>query len=183
MDNLLGKRIQELRKRMAMTQDQFGTKYGVSGPAIFKFEKNYVKPSLELWMRMSEDCGMSERQAVLLWVKAKLPERYHEYIDLQGADELAVGETSSKYAVLEGVPEYTQVTDRELLRKMLKSDDSLPLGIRELVADDEFWVVFKPTGAEIYGVVQKFGMFHNGSKALFSEALRLMRNFLANEAM
>ena len=52
---------------------------GVSGPAIFKFEKNYVKPSLELWLKIARDCGLEERQAVLLWVKAKLPEQYHDF--------------------------------------------------------------------------------------------------------
>lgn len=180
MEHSLGKRVQDMRRRLRMTQDQFGTKYGVSGPAIFKFEKNYVKPSLELWMRMAEDCGMNEHQAVLLWIKAKLPEQYHEHISMNGADELTIGQSSLHFGMLEEVPDYTQITDRNLLRKMLRNDDTLPLGFREVIADDTFWVIFKPTGAEIHGTIQKFGMFHNGTASFYTDALRLIRDFLRN---
>src|SRR5690242_16637083 len=84
MKNYLGEIIYNARQKENLTQDQYGSRYSVSGPAIFKFEKGYVKPSLDLWLRMSLDAGISERRAVLLWVKSKLPEKYQEYIEMQG---------------------------------------------------------------------------------------------------
>lgn len=183
MNNILGKRINDLREKLGLTQDQFGAKYGVSGPAIFKFEKNYVKPSLELWLKIAHDCGISERHAVLLWVKAKLPNEYHDFIEIDGEGEMSVREQSEKYGVLDDIPEYAQITDRKVLRQVLQQDQSLPSALRELIADDDFWIVFKPTGAEIYGVAQKFGMFPNAPRDYFSEALRLMRNFLSSDVI
>ncbi len=179
--NFLGKKVFELRERLALTQDQFGAKYGVSGPAIFKFEKNYVKPSLELWLKMGRDCGLDERNAVLLWVKAKLPEQYHDFIDVDPNSDTAVAERAARYGQLDDVPPYLEITDRERLHQTLLQDPDIPKALREIVLDDDFWVVFKPTGNEIYAVIQKFGMFRSGTREHFTEALRLVRNFLKNE--
>ena len=55
MKNYLGDIIFEYRKKVNLTQDQYGSKYRVSGPAVFKFEKGYVKPSLELWLKMAAE--------------------------------------------------------------------------------------------------------------------------------
>ncbi|MBI1784372.1 helix-turn-helix transcriptional regulator, partial [Candidatus Sumerlaeota bacterium] len=90
MKNYLGDIIYQSRLDQDLTQDQYGAKYNVSGPAIFKFEKGYVRPSLALWLRMAMDAGISERRSVLLWLKSKLPENYQDYIELQSA---AVAET------------------------------------------------------------------------------------------
>ena len=95
MKNYLGEIIYNNRQKEDLTQDQYGARYSVSGPAIFKFEKGYVKPSLDLWLKMAADSGLSERRAVLLWVKSKLPEEYQEYIELQSA---AVAESEAEYA-------------------------------------------------------------------------------------
>ena len=57
MKNYLGTIIFNSRQDEDLTQDQYGSRYGVSGPAIFKFEKGYVKPSLELWLKMAKDAG------------------------------------------------------------------------------------------------------------------------------
>ncbi|MCX7015444.1 MAG: helix-turn-helix transcriptional regulator [Candidatus Sumerlaeota bacterium] len=89
MKNYLGEQIHSHREVLNMTQDQFGSKYDVSGPAVFKFEKGYVKPSLDLWLKMAKDFGVPQRKAVLLWVKSKLPEEYQDFIDLAG--EVAEG--------------------------------------------------------------------------------------------
>ena len=42
MEIIIGTKITELRKTLGLTQDQFGVRYGVSGPAVFKFEKGFV---------------------------------------------------------------------------------------------------------------------------------------------
>ena len=83
--DFLGHIIQGTRSNLALTQDEFGARYEVSGPAIFKFEKGYARPSLDLWMRISVDANLSQRRAVLLWLKSKLPEKYQEYVELQSA--------------------------------------------------------------------------------------------------
>lgn len=48
MKKYIGGIIYKSRKSRKLTQDEFGEIYGVSGPAIFKFEKGYVRPSLKL---------------------------------------------------------------------------------------------------------------------------------------
>jgi DNA-binding XRE family transcriptional regulator len=73
--------IQIHRKEEALTQDAFGARYGVSGPAIFKFERGYVNPSLDLWLSISKDCGVPRDAAVLLWAQAKLPSEHHTLLD------------------------------------------------------------------------------------------------------
>lgn len=79
----IGALIGECRVQSGLTQDQFGRKYNVSGPAIFKFEKGYVKPSLELWLQIAKDTDVTEQQAVLLWVKSKLPKKYQHYVTME----------------------------------------------------------------------------------------------------
>lgn len=64
------------RTKTGLTQEQFARKYNVSGPAISKFEKGYLNPSLDLWLVMAKDMGLSEESAVLMWVREKLPEKY-----------------------------------------------------------------------------------------------------------
>lgn len=180
MPNYLGQKVHELREKLRLTQDQFGARYQVSGPAIFKFEKNYVKPSLDLWMRIARDCGLSEREAVLLWVKARLPEQFHDFIEIIPSSDAAMSEQSARFGELQDLPEYMKIANREDLRQAVAQDENVPSGMRDLVLDDDFWVVFKPTGSEIHAVVQKFGMFKNGNRETFSEALRLVRTLLSS---
>lgn len=174
MKNYLGEQIQAHRDVSGMTQDQFGAKYGVSGPAIFKFEKGYVKPSLELWLRMAKDFDISERKAVLMWVKSKLPEEYQDFIDLtnEGVGEAGDrrGESNSR--------DYSQITDREEMKMLAKKDPTLPRSLRDLLADDELWAVYKPTGREINILRDIFGRLGKGTKSSYREALRLIREFV-----
>jgi len=88
----IGTLIADSRSNLALTQDQFGRKYNVSGPAIFKFEKGYVSPSLELWLQIAKDIGLTEQVAVVLWVKSKLPKKYQGYISTEA---LAVKEKTA----------------------------------------------------------------------------------------
>jgi DNA-binding XRE family transcriptional regulator len=158
-----------------MTQDQFGAKYGVSGPAVFKFEKGYVKPSLDLWLKMSRDLDIPEKKAVLLWVKAKLPQEFQSIIDI------------AKFAADEDEPDdwrqtnYARISDPRDLRKRLSEDQSVPKGIRQLVEDDEFWALYRPTGPEVQILIEKFGDFTDAKPPLFREALRLVRDFMRSE--
>jgi DNA-binding XRE family transcriptional regulator len=176
MKNYLGDIVFNARQREHLTQDQYGARYSVSGPAIFKFEKGYVKPSLELWLKMSHDAGITERRSVLLWVKSKLPEKYQEYIEMQGA---AVAESSEQYAKRgKGKkPDYSRFETREQMHDAYVKDKALPDGLRELLDDDELWALYKPTGHEVNMLRDLFGPLGQGSVVQFREALRLIREF------
>ena len=78
----LGDIINKTRKALSMTQDEYGARHNVSGPAVFKFERGYVRPSLPLWLAMAADADLSERRAVLLWLRSKLPQKYQRYVEL-----------------------------------------------------------------------------------------------------
>lgn len=175
MQNYLGDIIFESRKKDDLTQDQYGSKFSVSGPAIFKFEKGYVKPSLELWLKMAQAAEVSQRRAVLLWIKSKLPEQFQEYIELQSA---MAAETEAEYARKKGKkPDYSKFENREQMREVLTKDKDLPKGLRELLEDDELWVLYKPTGHEVNMLRDTFGPLGKGSKTAYREALRLIRDF------
>lgn len=62
------------RENLGLTQDEYGRRYSVSGPAVFKFERGYVTPSLAVWRRIAADAGIRHNLAVLEWARAKLPE-------------------------------------------------------------------------------------------------------------
>ena len=160
-----------------MTQDQFGARYGVSGPAIFKFERGYVKPSLDLWLKMARDCDILEKKAVLLWVKAKLPQEYQSFIDLSAA---AVAEPEAVYAK-EARANYARIVDPREMRQRLSSDATLPEGMKAMFTDDEFWALYRPTGQEIQLLVEKFGNYAEAKEGLFRDAIRLVREFIRSE--
>lgn len=178
MENLIGERVMEYRASVGMTQDQFGARYDVSGPAIFKFEKGYVKPSLELWVKIAKDFGMSEKKSVLLWVKSKLPEQYQNLIDLKGN---IVAEDSPAYKKPVAGMDYTRFNDRDEMRKFALNDKKLPRGLKALVKDDEVWALYKPSGQEINVLRDTFSKLGEGEKSTYREALRIIREFSGAE--
>lgn len=173
MDNILGDEIYESRLSRGLTQDQFGKVYSVSGPAIFKFEKGYVKPSFQLWLRMAKDFKIPEKKAVLMWIKSRLPAEYQNLIDLR---EMAVSEEGEAYEAEKPV-DFSRFTDRDELRKKVLEDPLLPKGLKAMVQDEEIWAIYKPTGHEINILRDAFIRFGKGTKALYREALRLVREF------
>jgi DNA-binding XRE family transcriptional regulator len=180
MKNILGTRILEYRESLGLTQDQFGAKYSVSGPAIFKFEKGYVKPSLELWLRIARDFGLNDRRAVLLWIKAKLPEKYQKFVVLTAG---SVEEEEAGYgAALHGL-DYSKFDDRDSLRESALKDDGVPRGLKGLLRDDDVWALFKPTGDEINLLRDLFGNLGEGSPDDYREALRLVRIFTTRSTL
>ena len=111
----------------------------MSGPAIFKFEKGYVKPSLDLWLKMAAGAEVSQRRAVLLWIKSKLPEQFQDYIELQSSE---AAETEAEQAKKKGRrPDYAKFESREQMREVLAKDKDLPKGLKELLDDEELWLL------------------------------------------
>ena len=177
MENTIGDRIAESRLKLGLTQDQFGARYGVTGPAVFKFEKGYVKPSLELWLKMSKDCGIAEKKAVLLWVRSKLPREYQAFIELSspGASETPTASQPRDKS------DYSRVGDARDLRQQLLADNNLPAGMRVLFQDDEFWALYHPTGEEVQMMIDKFGSYSDAKESLFRDAIRLIRGFVRSD--
>jgi DNA-binding XRE family transcriptional regulator len=172
MGNRIGKTIERYRKSLGKTQDQLGAMYSVTGPAIFKFEKGYVKPSLELWMKIAYDAGLTPKKALLCWLKDKLPEQYLEIFEsIENPVEAGAGGEKNTQT-------YSQHEDREALRKAVLCDPALPGTLIELFRDDEFWSLYKPTGVEIDHLVRFIGPFSEGSPDMYRDALRLIRQFL-----
>src|ERR1035437_8999574 len=77
----LGARIMNYRKERDLTQSDLAVRFNVSGPAIFKFEKGFVTPSLQLWLKIATGMGIPEKEAVLVWVREKLPENMRKMVD------------------------------------------------------------------------------------------------------
>ena len=109
MKSHLGAQIAEWREKMGLTEDQLGARYGITGPAVLKFEKGHVRPSLDLWLKMAGDRGVPEKTAVLLWIKNRLPSRYQSYIDVSEPDDSEDARTDSAVA-----PSATGEEDLEL---------------------------------------------------------------------
>lgn len=175
MKNYLGDVIYKSRLNDNLTQDQYGAKYGVSGPAIFKFEKGHVAPSLGLWLKMSADTGITERRAVLIWVKNKLPAECQEYIELQNSS--AAERETQRMKKGGHKADYSKFDSHEQVRAMVHKDKTLPKGLRDLLADDELWTLYRPNGSEINMLRDIFGPLGRGSKVAYREALRLIRDF------
>ncbi len=174
MGNRIGKTIERYRKSLGKTQDQLGAMYSVTGPAIFKFEKGYVKPSLELWMKIAYDSGLTPKKALLSWIKDKLPEQYLEVFEsLEAESERAVAAQPARPAA-----GYSQYTDREALRKAVLCDPALPGALVELFRDDEFWALYKPRAIEIEHLVRFCNGFGEGTPDMYRDALRLVRQFI-----
>ena len=61
----LGDIIYKHRLDIDLTQDQYGATYNVSGPAIFKFEKGYVRPSFVRPLNLTKDSEVVRAKLLL----------------------------------------------------------------------------------------------------------------------
>ncbi len=175
MHRYIGEIVRKHRRETQLTQEEYGRRYGVSGPAIFKFEKGFVRPSLRLWMRISSDANISVSWAVRIWLKDLLPEQYKQYVELQGP-------YGPKQPRMKSVPvasrkDYSRCQNREEAMEMARKDPGLPAGLLECIEDDNIWALYKPSGREINQVLDVFSPLGSGSKDLYREALHCLRLF------
>ena len=167
--NPIGSIILADRLRRGLTQDQYGARYEISGVAIFKFEKGYVRPKLGLWLRMAAGAEVPERRAVLLWLRRKLPEKYRNYVNLG---------TLKSPKQRKGQPiDYAVFEDPEQMHAASVKDTKLPKALRQLLDDDELWTVYKPSGYEINMLRDTLAPLGRGTKTDFREGLLLLREF------
>lgn len=174
MSETLGKIVFRSRSQLNLTQDEFGARYSVSGPAIFKFEKDYVRPSLALWLAIASDAELTERRAVILWLRAKLPPEYQAYLELPSARGKKRGR---RKAAGPGGVDYADFEEMDDMRAAARTDKNLPKALRDLLEDTELWELFKPSGHEINLLRDMIAPLGKGSKAQYGDALRLIREF------
>ena len=97
---------------------------------------------------MAAGAEILERRAVLLWLKSKLPKKYQNYVELQGA---AAAESNRQYkgSKKKKGTDFSKFEKRQAMQNAATKDNTLPKGLRDLLIDDELWALYKPTGHEI----------------------------------
>jgi len=55
----LGKKISDLRKKLKISQSQLGKKVGTSGDIIGRYERDEVKPSIEVASKIADELEVS----------------------------------------------------------------------------------------------------------------------------
>jgi len=55
----LGEHMAQLRKRKKLSQNDLGKKVGTSGDIIGRYERNEVKPSIEVAAKIADELGVS----------------------------------------------------------------------------------------------------------------------------
>jgi transcriptional regulator with XRE-family HTH domain len=179
MDAEIGNLIAKSRSALGLTQEQFGRRYSVSGPAVFKFEKAYVKPSLDLWLRMVKDIEITEEEAVLMWVRAKLPKKYRAF--LSGPTATKAKEAAKAYGTKKAAVKRAANVDIKTARKQVLADSGTPQGLRLLLEDEALMKLYKPTGPEVFALRDIFGPLGAGTKSSYRQALRLVRELSGAE--
>ena len=170
MSSAIGQRILRHRKKLKLTQDELGARYNISGPAVFKFEKGYVVPSLDLWLKMAKDMNIAERTAVLLHTQEKLPEPYRSMV---GFDSILAEDAGSNG---DG-EDFAKIKDERSLRKAVSNNNWLPAGLVDFARRDDLWSLYRPSGEEVNLLRDTFGPLGEGSARDFCEAIRLVREF------
>lgn len=56
---LFGERLAQVRKKKKISQDELAKAIGVHAPVIGRYERNEVKPSIEVATKMAEALGVS----------------------------------------------------------------------------------------------------------------------------
>jgi len=164
----LGARIMKFRKSHGLTQADLAERYKVSGPAIFKFEKGFVIPSLKLWLAISSDMGIPEKEAVLVWVREKMPARFHSLVKAKPSFDVA-----PLRAELEAMAKDTPGLKR--MREVILSHPEISPSLKKFVGNNEMWNIFKPTSKELLFLIELDKTYTLISLRQFREAMIVAR--------
>ncbi|MFW5870692.1 MAG: helix-turn-helix transcriptional regulator [Candidatus Sumerlaeota bacterium] len=143
----LGSRIIRFREKNNLTQADLADRYKVSGPAIFKFEKGFLIPSLKLWLRIANDIGVPEKEAVLIWAREKLPDKMHDLISTE-----AVFEVDDVMQDLEKAS--SGKTAGTKARSVLQKDVNVSPALKSFASNTKVWNILKPTLDELRYLIQ-----------------------------
>jgi len=137
----------EFRKSNKLTQADLAQRYEVSGPAVFKFEKGFVTPSLKLWQKIAADMDIPEKEAVLLWIKEKLPERMHPHLTISAALDVDALKVELEKAGKDPSPQ-------EAIREVVLANPDITPSLKNFASERAMWSVFKPTLKEVLFLVE-----------------------------
>lgn len=168
----LGSRIMKFRKSHNLTQADLAERYKVSGPAIFKFEKGFVIPSLKLWQVIASDMGIPEKEAVLIWVKEKLPTRFHSLI--RPKPTFDVGSLRKQLEL--------KSKDLKEMREVILGNPEISPSLKKFVSNNEMWTIFKPNSKELLFLVELDKAFPLISLLQFREAMIVARQIQGETA-
>lgn len=143
----LGARIMNYRKERDCTQADLAVRFNVSGPAIFKFEKGFVTPSLRLWLKIATGMGIPEKEAVLLWVREKLPNNMRHMVD-----ETTVLDVDGLRNALLALTEDADVHKK--VREILSDNPDLSPVLKTFASAPAYWDVIKPSVKEALFLVE-----------------------------
>lgn len=170
----LGSRIFKFRKGNKLTQMDLAERYKVSGPAIFKFEKGFVTPSLKLWLIIAADMGIPEKEAVLLWIKEKVPKKFHFLIQTNQNLDVSALEKELKEAS-------KQDDSLRIMREVILNNPEISPSLKKFVGNKEMWGIFKPNCDELTFLIELDNNYPRITLAQFREAMIVARQINSEE--
>lgn len=169
--SILGSRIMKYRKAHNLTQADLAERYGVSGPAIFKFEKGFVTPSLKLWQKIAANIGIPEKESVLIWVKEKLPPGMKNLVSEMPILDLATLEADLKAAKGPGAS--------KKMREILQANSDISPALKKFAASAEAWTIIKPTIDEVLFLISLTQTLDLTCVSQFRDAIMIAREIQA----
>lgn len=152
MEQTLGKRIAEQRKRMKLTQDQLAEKLGITAQAVSKWENDQSCPDITMLPRLAEIFGITTDE--LLGMEATQPihdaevveeKQENEGIHIQNGNWEFKWDSGKKDAVTFAI--------------LVLWVGSLILAAKHFGWDDSFWEILWPSALLIYGGRHLLGHF------------------------
>ena len=156
MEQTLGKRIAENRKRMKLTQDQLAEKLGVTAQAVSKWENEQSCPDIMMLPRLAEIFGMSTD--ALLGREATIPTFQGEVVEENEPEGIHVSKGGWEFHWDGGKREALTTAFLVLLV------GGLMLAGRLLSWNVSFWGILWPSALLVYGLrfLRKFSVFSFG---------------------
>lgn len=139
--------MMRFRKTNKLTQADLAERYDISGPAVFKFEKGFVTPSLRLWQKIAADMDIPEKEAVLIWVKEKLPEKLHPHLRIT-----AKLDAESLLQDLEAASKKPDPSEQ--MRNVILENPDIAPSLKAFVSDKAMWKILRPSLKEVAFLVQ-----------------------------
>lgn len=157
MEQTLGKRIAQSRKRLGMTQDQLAEKLGVTAQAVSKWENDQSCPDISMLPKLSGIFGISADE--LLGIQE---ERVHTPEVVPAPEAEKSGEHSGKYAL-----EYTAGRKASVsLAVWVLLSGALALAGQLLHWDATLWDILWPSALLVFGgfyMIPQFSFLSLGS--------------------
>lgn len=168
----VGDRIVQFRKARNLTQVALADRYKVSAPAIFKFEKGFISPSLKLWLKMAADMGIPEREAVLTWVRDRLPEKHRKIIpDVSRTDPTDLKRRMQKHS--------NGSESRETIRDLILNHPDISPSLKAFLSEERIWKILQLSADEMEFLIDLDRRYPRISIEQFREAVLCGREIQA----